>query len=108
MEKIYYLYILECANGAYYTGYTTDIVRRYSEHQQGTAKCKYTRSYPPKNLAACWQITSSLSTVLKIECYIKRRNKAQKRRFIQEPALLQREFTALSLCVPLLIGECGQ
>ena len=53
--KTYYVYILLCKNGSYYTGYTTDIKRRYKEHLKGTAKSKYTRSFKVKNLAQCWQ-----------------------------------------------------
>ena len=30
-----YTYILECSNGAYYVGSTTDIERRLEEHQAG-------------------------------------------------------------------------
>ena len=49
----HYVYILECNNGALYTGYTTDIERRYQEHVEGSPKCKYTRSFGVKRLAAC-------------------------------------------------------
>jgi len=81
----YFIYIIECKNGAYYTGYTTDIARRYREHQQGTEKCKYTRSFPPKRLAACWKIDSDLSQVLKIECAIKKLKKKDKSDLIEKP-----------------------
>ncbi|UOK41490.1 MULTISPECIES: GIY-YIG nuclease family protein [Flavobacterium] len=30
-----YLYILECADGSYYTGSTTDLERRLEQHQRG-------------------------------------------------------------------------
>jgi len=40
---MYYLYILECANGSYYTGITTDVERRFQEHKNGTGG-HYTRS----------------------------------------------------------------
>jgi len=35
----YYVYILECKNDRYYTGYTTDLERRYQEHVEGSPKC---------------------------------------------------------------------
>ena len=38
----HHVYILECADGTYYTGYTTDVERRVAEHNEGTA-AKYTR-----------------------------------------------------------------
>ena len=31
----YFVYILECTDGSLYTGVTTDVVRRFSEHQSG-------------------------------------------------------------------------
>lgn len=30
-----YVYILECSNGQYYKGSTTDLAKRYQEHQMG-------------------------------------------------------------------------
>ncbi|MBQ3085271.1 MAG: GIY-YIG nuclease family protein [Clostridia bacterium] len=40
----YYVYILKCADGTYYTGITTDPDRRLAEHNRGVA-AKYT--HPP-------------------------------------------------------------
>lgn len=40
---MYYLYILECRDGSYYTGITTDLKRRFKEHTEGTG-AKYTRA----------------------------------------------------------------
>lgn len=77
----YYVYIIECVNGHYYTGYTTDIERRYREHQQRTAKCRYTRSFPPKCLAAFWQF-KTLSDALAVERDIKKLSKKAKDRLI--------------------------
>ena len=77
---VYFVYILECSNGNYYTGYTTDLERRYQEHLQGSAKCKYTRSFPPRRIAAHWRIDTDLSGILKIEAAIKRLSKIEKKR----------------------------
>ena len=85
----YYVYIIECSNGHYYTGYTTDVERRYREHLQGNAKCKYTRSVPPRRLAVSWCIGSDRSHALKVEREIKKLNKVQKQRLISEPSYLQ-------------------
>jgi putative endonuclease len=35
MEGPWYVYIVKCANGSYYTGFTTDIDRRLIEHNSG-------------------------------------------------------------------------
>lgn len=42
----HYLYILVCADGTLYTGYTTDPGRRLKEHNSGVGS-KYTRSRRP-------------------------------------------------------------
>ena len=85
---VYFVYLLECCNGHYYTGYTTDLQRRYQEHLQGTAKCKYTRSFPPRRIAASWQIEGNLSQILKIEAAIKRLSKSEKYHLSQNRELL--------------------
>jgi len=41
-----YCYILECADGTYYTGWTIDPQRRLSQHNKGTAS-RYTRARLP-------------------------------------------------------------
>ncbi len=45
----HYTYILECSDNSLYTGYTTDIERRVSEHNNGTG-AKYTRGRTPVEL----------------------------------------------------------
>lgn len=84
----YFIYLLECSNGSYYTGYTTDLERRYQEHLHGSAKCKYTRSFPPRRIAAYWLIETNLSQILKIEAAIKRLSNLQKQHLCQTPEQL--------------------
>ena len=67
-DSIFFVYILKCSNGSLYTGYTTDIKRRYQEHLSGSAKCKYTRSFPPVRIAACWKLeTVGSPLAIKVE-----------------------------------------
>ena len=40
------LYILRCGDGSFYTGVTTDIERRFREHEKGRAS-RYTRTHRP-------------------------------------------------------------
>ena len=42
----WYVYIVECADGSYYTGITTDVARREAEHNAGTG-ARYTRARRP-------------------------------------------------------------
>lgn len=48
--KFYYVYILKCVDGSYYTVVTNDIERRFLEHQDGVNKTAYTRSRRPIEL----------------------------------------------------------
>lgn len=48
-EKKHYVYILRCADGTFYTGYTTDPERRTKVHNSGKG-AKYTRSRRPVEL----------------------------------------------------------
>ena len=91
-NKIYYVYILLCENGSYYTGYTTDIKRRYQEHLKGTTKSKYTRSFKVKKLAQCWEILGLKSDAMKAENYIKKLSKKDKEYLILNPINLESLF----------------
>ena len=42
----WWVYIVECADGTFYTGITTDLERRVAEHNEGTG-ARYTRSRRP-------------------------------------------------------------
>ena len=46
LENRYWVYILLCNNNNYYTGYTTDLNKRYDAHLKGKG-AKYTRSFKP-------------------------------------------------------------
>ena len=50
MSKDWKVYIVECADGTYYTGITTDIERRILEHNYSFKSAKYTRSRRPVRL----------------------------------------------------------
>ncbi len=45
-----YVYLLRCADGSLYTGWTTDVQRRVQQHQAGRG-AKYTRARLPVQLA---------------------------------------------------------
>ena len=47
-----YVYILECADGSFYTGSTWDLERRLWEHQHGLG-ANYTRGRLPVRLVYC-------------------------------------------------------
>ena len=49
--KIYYVYILQCSDGSYYTGITNDLDRRIAEHKSGIDPSAYTFKKRPLTLA---------------------------------------------------------
>jgi putative endonuclease len=48
----YYVYILACADGTYYTGMTSNLKRRISTHTHGSNKRAYT--YPRRPVKLVW------------------------------------------------------
>ena len=40
---IFFVYILECKNGTYYTGYTNGLQKRFKEHNKGKRGARYTQ-----------------------------------------------------------------
>jgi putative endonuclease len=70
------VYILRCADGSLYTGWTTDLDRRLQTHQAGKAS-RYTRSRLPVELLAS-VATQDATAARKLEAAIKRRPAARK------------------------------
>ena len=50
MERTYYVYILECSDGSFYIGVTSDLVARFEGHQEGIFRTAYTHSRRPVKL----------------------------------------------------------
>ena len=48
--KIYYVYILKCSDGSYYTGVTNNVERRFQEHRSGLHPQSYTGKRLPVEL----------------------------------------------------------
>ncbi len=78
-KSIWYIYILECADGTYYTGITTDRDRRLEEHNTSDIRgARYTRTRRPVKLVY-YEEVASRSEALKREYEIKNLTKAGKR-----------------------------
>lgn len=76
----YYCYIVECADGSYYTGWSLDPQRREKQHNAGRG-AKYTRLHRPVHLVYIEE-QPDLSSAMKREARIKQFNHEQKRRLI--------------------------
>ena len=48
--RTYYVYMLRCIDGTFYTGVTNDIERRFNEHCMGLKPTSYTYSRRPLGL----------------------------------------------------------
>lgn len=76
--SMWYLYLIRCANGHLYTGITTDVARRFNEHQSGGAKAaKFLRGKGPLTLMYQEQV-GTRSDALKREIAVKKLSRAQK------------------------------
>ncbi len=76
-EGRYYTYILECADGTLYTGFTTDLKRRLETHNAGMG-AKYTRSRLPVRLVYSERYETEHEARSR-ECAVKKLTRAQKR-----------------------------
>lgn len=75
-----FVYIVECADGSLYTGWTTDVHRRISEHNAGRG-ARYTRSRLPVRLVFV-EAHPTPSAARRREAAIKRLSRADKERLI--------------------------
>jgi putative endonuclease len=66
----FYVYILQCSDGSYYTGYTKDLDERTKQHENGTG-AKYTRTHKPQRVAYV-EIFGTRSAAMKRERAIKK------------------------------------
>ncbi len=77
----YFCYILECADGSYYTGWSTDPARRERQHNAGRGAA-YTRLHRPVRLVYVEE-QSDRSSALHREIAIKRLTHAKKKLLAQ-------------------------
>jgi putative endonuclease len=73
--------MLECIDGSLYTGITTDVARRLSEHQAGKGG-RYTRARGAKRMLYT-EVCKDRSSALKREVALKRLPRQQKLKVIQ-------------------------
>jgi len=61
--KKYFVYILECKDGSYYTGVTNNLEKRLYEHKNGLIKGCYTNGRRPLHLVFCDSFTKILNAI---------------------------------------------
>jgi putative endonuclease len=77
----FYCYILECSDGTYYTGWSSDPQRRLREHNSGKG-ARYTRSRRPVRMVYLEELPDK-SSALKRERAIKALPRPKKIRLIE-------------------------
>ena len=77
-----YVYILECADGSYYTGWTTDLEQRVAAHNAGRGG-RYTRSRRPVTLVY-WEEHPDRRTAQRRELALKRLARVRKSALISD------------------------
>ena len=79
---LFYTYILECADGSLYTGWTDDIDKRLNAHSTGSGS-KYTRSRLPVVLRHS-ETYGTRSEAMRRECAIKKLSRSEKLALIEQ------------------------
>ena len=77
----YFCYILECEDGTFYTGWTTDPERRLKEHNAGRGS-RYTRIRRPVKLVYV-ESQESRNAAMKRELAIKRMPRKRKHALVE-------------------------
>ncbi|HLC05167.1 MAG TPA: GIY-YIG nuclease family protein [Anaerolineales bacterium] len=72
----YFCYMIECADGTFYTGWTTDPERRLKQHSSGNG-ARYTRTRRPVRLAYL-EPQPDLATAMRRERVIKALSRVKK------------------------------
>ena len=78
----FYVYIVQCLDGTYYTGYTNDLEKRIKEHSSSRG-AKYTRDRRPVKLVWCKEYKYFKKAFLE-EKRIKKLRRYQKERLIND------------------------
>lgn len=76
LKAQHFVYMLQSWDGRFYTGYTTDLARRLTQHQQGRG-AKFTRSFGAKKIIY-HEVLANKSLALKREAQIKSLTRQQK------------------------------
>ena len=81
-DHFHFMYVLRCADGSLYTGYTIDMERRLAQHQAGKAS-RYTRARRPVSLVGWWQFEDKVSA-MQAEAAFKRLTRREKLQLVQD------------------------
>ncbi len=94
--KFYYVYILKCSYGTYYTGFTSNLEQRFREHQSGKHRDSYTYSRRPITMEFYQEFVDPNQAIL-IEKQLKKWSQVKKEalingKFEKLPNLAKKKF----------------
>jgi len=81
-EQYWFVYMLRCADNTLYTGVTTDLERRLSEHNSSHKGAKYTRARRPVVLAYSESAANRSDACIR-EAELKKLSRPEKARLIK-------------------------
>ena len=82
MSERHYVYIIECKDSTWYTGYTNHLQKRIEKHNEGKG-AKYTRGRGPVSLI--WEESfSSKTEAMRLEYALKKMTRAKKEEYVFE------------------------
>ena len=85
-KAAWFVYIVQCANGSFYTGITTDLERRFSEHEAGAPKgAKALRGKGPLKLVFSYSVNDR-SEASQIEYRVKQLSRTEKLLIVRDGA----------------------
>ena len=93
MAKRHFMYVIECADGSLYTGYSPDVQARFAAHQAGTG-AKYTRGRGPLNLLAVAEFATK-HDAMSAEYRFKRLSRDRKDELLAKAAEPEADFAKL-------------
>lgn len=93
--KAWCLYLVRCRHGSLYTGISTDVLRRFAEHQQGGAKAaRYLRGKGPLQLV--YQVpVGARGHATRLEMWLKKQPRSTKESLITRAVDIHTLFAAL-------------
>ena len=91
--KHHFMYVIECADGSLYTGYSPDVQARFAAHQAGTG-AKYTRGRGPLNLLAAAEFATK-HNAMSAEYRFKRLSRDRKDKLLAKAADPEADFAKL-------------
>ena len=100
----YFVYMLRCADGSYYTGMTNDVEHRFHQHQSGIDPTCYTFSRRPLSLAYVCHFSNVLDAITH-EKRLKGWGRKKKQALIMGaleklPLLAKKDFSRRKSCHP--------